>query len=287
MARVITLTLGAGLGANLGPNFNLTTNVGSVTPSTATKSELIAGKSVSVNDAATQVTVTSTGACTNSITQAIPCGPPTTTTTTTVAPTTTTTTSTTSTTTVAPTTTTTTAGPTTTTTTTVAPTTTTTTTFAPTTTTTTTVAPTTTTTTTVAPTTTTTSTTTTTTTTSTTSTTTTTTTTVPPTTTTTTVEPTTTTTTAVIELSKFTMSFGQTIGLGGTCDLTRSIDIYCDAVSVVAMGGKILYTDSGGTTPFVGNPADEYGIVLDTAPAIVRIIEINGSGQCTNVLNCY
>ena len=40
MARSITLTLGAGLGADLGPNFNLTANVGSVTPSTATKTEL-------------------------------------------------------------------------------------------------------------------------------------------------------------------------------------------------------------------------------------------------------
>lgn len=103
MARNITLTLGAGLGADLGPNFNLTANVGSVTPSTATRTELLAGKSVSVDDLATQVTVTSTGTCTNSITQTIPCA--TTTTTTTAAPTTTTTT------TAAPTTTTTTAAP--------------------------------------------------------------------------------------------------------------------------------------------------------------------------------
>ena len=73
MARNITLTLGAGLGADLGPNFNLTANVGSVTPSTGTKSELTAGKSVSVDDLATQVTVTSTGTCTNAITQTIPC----------------------------------------------------------------------------------------------------------------------------------------------------------------------------------------------------------------------
>ena len=94
MARNITLTLGAGLGADLGPNFNLTANVGSVTPSTATKTELTAGKSVSVDDAATQVTITSTGTCTNAITQTIPCaGGTTSTTTTTAAPTTTTTTS--------------------------------------------------------------------------------------------------------------------------------------------------------------------------------------------------
>ena len=92
MARSITLTLGAGLGADLGPNFNLTADVGSVSPSTATKTELTAGKSVSVDDAATQVTVTSTGTCTNAITQTIPCAGGTTTTTTTEAPTKTTTT---------------------------------------------------------------------------------------------------------------------------------------------------------------------------------------------------
>lgn len=83
MARNITLTLGAALGADLGPNFNLTANVGSVTPSTATRIELLAGKSVSVDDLATQVTITSTGTCTNAATQTIPCaGGPTTTTTT-------------------------------------------------------------------------------------------------------------------------------------------------------------------------------------------------------------
>ena len=89
----ITLTLTAGLGADLGPNFNLTANVGSVTPSTATKTELTTGKSVSVDDAATQVTITSTGTCTNALTLNISGIPATTTTTTTTeAPTTTTTT---------------------------------------------------------------------------------------------------------------------------------------------------------------------------------------------------
>ncbi len=95
MARSITLTLGAGLGADLGPNFDLTADVGVVTPSTATKSELTAGKSVSVDDAATQVTVTSTGTCTNAITQTIPCAGGTTTTTTTTSTSTSTSTSTT------------------------------------------------------------------------------------------------------------------------------------------------------------------------------------------------
>ena len=92
MARSITLTLGAGLGVDLGPNFNLTADVGSVTPSTATKTELLSGKSVSVDDLATQVTVTSTGTCTNAITQTIPCTIQTTTTTSTSTSTTSTTT---------------------------------------------------------------------------------------------------------------------------------------------------------------------------------------------------
>lgn len=88
MARNITLTLGAGLGADLGPNFNLTADVGSVTPSTATKSELTAGKGVSVDDLATEVTITSTGTCTNSISQLIPCAGSTTSTTSTTTTTT-------------------------------------------------------------------------------------------------------------------------------------------------------------------------------------------------------
>jgi hypothetical protein len=109
MAMNITLTLTAGLGADLGPNFNLTANVGSVTPSTATKTELTTGKSVSVDDAATQVTITSTGTCTNALTLNISGIPGTTTTTTTTAaptttaPTTAAPTTTTTTTTVAPT----------------------------------------------------------------------------------------------------------------------------------------------------------------------------------------
>jgi hypothetical protein len=63
----ILVTLNSGLGADTGPNFNLTANVGSVTPSTATKTELLAGKFVDVDVSATQITVTSTGVCTTSI----------------------------------------------------------------------------------------------------------------------------------------------------------------------------------------------------------------------------
>jgi len=63
----VTLTLNTGLGANLGPTFDLSTNVGLVTPTTATLSELLAGYVVSVDNSATIITVTSTGTCTNSL----------------------------------------------------------------------------------------------------------------------------------------------------------------------------------------------------------------------------
>ena len=63
----ILVTLNSGLGADLGPNFNLTANVGSVTPSTVTKSQLTTGVFVDVDASATQITVTSTGTCSNSI----------------------------------------------------------------------------------------------------------------------------------------------------------------------------------------------------------------------------
>ncbi len=63
----VTLTLNSGLGVDLGPNFDLTANVGTVTPSTATLTSLLAGTVITVDNSATQVTITSTGACTNSL----------------------------------------------------------------------------------------------------------------------------------------------------------------------------------------------------------------------------
>jgi hypothetical protein len=99
MPRDIRITLGGGLGATLGPTFNLTANVGTVTPATATKSQLLSGYYVVVNDAASTVTITSVGECTNSISAGIPCSTTTSTSTsttsTTTEPTTTTSTSTT------------------------------------------------------------------------------------------------------------------------------------------------------------------------------------------------
>jgi hypothetical protein len=61
----VILTLNAGLGADLGPNFTLVGNIGTVTPNTATKTELLAGKSLVIDNAATSVRVTSVGTCTN------------------------------------------------------------------------------------------------------------------------------------------------------------------------------------------------------------------------------
>lgn len=91
----VIVTLNNGLGVSLGPNFTLTTNVGTVVPNTATIQELLDGKIVFVDDSATQITVTSNGICDNDIVLNIA----TTTTTTTTSTTTTTTTSTTTTTT--------------------------------------------------------------------------------------------------------------------------------------------------------------------------------------------
>jgi len=63
----VTVTLNAGLGSDLGTNFDLTADTGVVSPSTASLSELLAGTLVVADNAATQITVTSTGVCTNSI----------------------------------------------------------------------------------------------------------------------------------------------------------------------------------------------------------------------------
>ena len=59
------------LGADAGPNFQLTTNVGSVSPSIATKSQLVSGIEVTVTDNATTITIASLGACSSSSTVSI------------------------------------------------------------------------------------------------------------------------------------------------------------------------------------------------------------------------
>lgn len=64
----VLLTLNEGLGNDLGNNFTLSANTGTVTPATATKSELLAGKTVAVDNAASTITVTSVGLCTNAVT---------------------------------------------------------------------------------------------------------------------------------------------------------------------------------------------------------------------------
>jgi len=103
----VLIILNSGQGISLGVNFTLAANVGVVVPSTATLSELLAGKPVIVDNGATSVTVTSLGVCTNALVLPIS----TTTSTTTIPPTTTTSTTTTSTTSTTSTTTTTTLPP--------------------------------------------------------------------------------------------------------------------------------------------------------------------------------
>jgi len=87
----VLITLDSILGIDLGPNFNITANVGVVVPSSATLTQLINGISVETDDLATILYISSTGACTNTL-ELLITGIPTTTTTTLVPITTTTTT---------------------------------------------------------------------------------------------------------------------------------------------------------------------------------------------------
>jgi len=80
MSKSIIITLSGGLGANLGPNFNLTADIGTVVPVTSTKTQLLLGQLATVDDTATSVTITSVGTCTNSITLTMPATTTTTTT---------------------------------------------------------------------------------------------------------------------------------------------------------------------------------------------------------------
>jgi len=62
----VTVTLDSNIGADLGP-FTLAANTGSISPTQATRQQLLDGLEVTVDEAATSVTVTSTGVCTNSV----------------------------------------------------------------------------------------------------------------------------------------------------------------------------------------------------------------------------
>jgi hypothetical protein len=90
----IIVKLNPDQGQDLGPDFQLTANVGVVSPSTATLDELLVGVPAFVNNSATQIFVTSEGICTNMLTLNITSGTTTTTSTTTASPTTTTSTTT-------------------------------------------------------------------------------------------------------------------------------------------------------------------------------------------------
>jgi hypothetical protein len=73
MSRNVTITLNSNAGINLGPNFNVTITGGTISPTTATRSELLGGKIFEISsNAAETITVTSTGDCTNSSTVQVP-----------------------------------------------------------------------------------------------------------------------------------------------------------------------------------------------------------------------
>lgn len=88
----ILVRLNPNQGINLGPNFTLTANVGTLVPATATLTQLLAGVSVLADDTVTQVTITSQGVCTNSLILSVVQATTTTTSTTSTTSTTTTTT---------------------------------------------------------------------------------------------------------------------------------------------------------------------------------------------------
>jgi hypothetical protein len=85
----ILVTLNPDQGTDLGPNFTLTSNIGSLSPATATLTQLLAGVTVRADEGVSSIVITSQGICTNSITLGVL--PPTTTTTTSSTTTTTTT----------------------------------------------------------------------------------------------------------------------------------------------------------------------------------------------------
>lgn len=91
MSKLVTITLNSPVGGSVGPTLFLTSDVGVVSPNTATVTQLLAGFIVTLDDAATYVTVSDDGGCKISIQLFLP----TTTTSTTTSTTSTTTTTTT------------------------------------------------------------------------------------------------------------------------------------------------------------------------------------------------
>ena len=63
----VILTLNDGLGVDLGPDFDLSVNTGTITPNNSNLTDLLDGIIVNVDDAATSITITSIGTCTNSL----------------------------------------------------------------------------------------------------------------------------------------------------------------------------------------------------------------------------
>lgn len=63
----IFVQLASDLGADVGPNFSVTANVGTVTPNTSTRTELLNGRFFDVDQNATNLTISSLGSCNTEI----------------------------------------------------------------------------------------------------------------------------------------------------------------------------------------------------------------------------
>ena len=68
--------------------------------------------------------------------------------------------------------------------------------------------------------------------------------------------------------------------IGSVCALTANTTVYHDGVGVYPVDGDIVYSDSGGTTPFVG-AKDYYKMGLE------GIMKINASGVASLVNLTY
>lgn len=66
----VLLTLNE-MGNDLGFNFSLSADTGTVSPTTVTKLQLLNGVDIVCDDLATEITITSLGTCTNSLTLTI------------------------------------------------------------------------------------------------------------------------------------------------------------------------------------------------------------------------
>lgn len=84
----------------------------------------------------------------------------------------------------------------------------------------------------------------------------------------------------------FSLSEGNPVGMGGTCDLPTTNALYSIAPSATGSLGYYMYTNTIMTEPFVGVDGDEYALILDSDPGTIVIVTISSTGQITFVSNC-